>query len=155
MRPASLAEVAQIGQKDPASFWMACDEFCDGFYLQYPDKTAMRLRLEQPPELTHVPLLDAWIGAVGEHLALRWGLERLAWVDRPEHFALVDPVFMPPSKALEMILIAESPSSFRSRMIFTRAEPLMRARFPGGVSKVQMPWSEDNEPADFQSAGRE
>ena len=40
------------------------------------------------------------------------------------------------------IVIVESPPAFRSRLIFTGAEPLARARFPAGVprAKVALPW---------------
>ncbi len=92
---------------------------------------------------------DAWIGAIGEHLAQRWGLKIPAWTQRPGHFALKTPVFMPPSKALQTLLICESPAAFRSRLIFTFAEPLERARFPKGVARVRMPWDDraSREPA--------
>ena len=52
------------------------------------------------------------------------------------------PVYMPPSKALQSLLIAESPPAFRSRLIFTGAEPLERARFPRGVERIRMPWDD-------------
>jgi hypothetical protein len=34
---------------------------------------------------------------------------------------------------------AESPSAFRSRMIFTFVEPLQRARFPRNVARICRP----------------
>jgi hypothetical protein len=79
-------------------------------------------------------LIDAWIGATGEHLAQRWGLRVPAWCHRPEHYALKDPAFFPPSQALRGVLIVESPPAFRSRLLFTRVEPLDRARFPQGTA---------------------
>ncbi len=140
MRPATLAEVAGIAASDPAYFSMALDEFCDAFYLDYPDKTRMQAHIDPAPPIIGNAEADTWIGAVGEHLALRWGLSVPAWTARPAHFALKEPVFMPPSKALATLMIAESPPAFRSRLIFTFAEPLERARFPAGVERVRMPW---------------
>jgi hypothetical protein len=61
-----------------------------------------------------------------------------AWTQRPEHFALERPVFHPDSRALRGVLIVESPPAFRSRLIFTRVEPLDRARFPAGVARAQL-----------------
>jgi hypothetical protein len=68
---------------------------------------------------------------VGEHLAQRWGLEIPSWTRRPEHFSLDRPAFIPDSSpALRAHAFFHSPKAFRSRMIFTFAEPLQRARFP-------------------------
>jgi hypothetical protein len=52
---------------------MALDEFVDEFYLDHPDKMAQQRRLDNPPSVAN-HLIDAWIGAAGEHLAQRWGL---------------------------------------------------------------------------------
>jgi hypothetical protein len=141
-RPQTLAEVAHIVRAKGCDFAMPLDEFCDEFYLDHPDKAAQQRRLDPVPEPVGDALADAWIGAVGEHLAQRWGLRVPSWTQRAAHFALRDPHFMPPSKALRGVVIVESPPAFRSRLIFTRAEPLARARFPAGVprAKVSLPW---------------
>jgi hypothetical protein len=118
---------------------MALDEFVHEFYLDHPDKAAQQLRLDPISELIGDPAIDAWIGAAGEHLAQRWGLRVPAWTRRPGHFALEEPLFLPASPALRGIVIVESPPAFRSRLIFTRVEPLARARFPSGVIKAQVP----------------
>lgn len=151
-RPQNLAEVARIAHKDISDFAMALDEFVDEFYLDHPDKAAQQRRLDPIPEPVGDALVDAWIGAAGEHLAQRWGLRVPAWCCRPEHDALEDPHFYPPSRALRGLLIVESPPAFRSRLLFTRAEPLARARFPAGVPRAQVPleWpppEEEVEPA--------
>jgi hypothetical protein len=90
-------------------FGMACNEFCDTFYLAYPDRRRMQSHIDPVPDITDDAEKDAWIGAIGEHLALRWGLTVPEWTTRAMHFALMEPVFMPPSKALRQLLIAESP----------------------------------------------
>ena len=112
-RPASLDEVIAVSV---GAFGMACDEFCDAFYLDYPDKARMQAHLDPAPPLSGDPERDARIGAIGEHLALRWALEVPRWTARAGHFALRSPVYMPPSRALQSLLIAESPPAFRSRL---------------------------------------
>jgi hypothetical protein len=141
-RPQTLAEVAQIARTRAADFAMALDEFTDEFYLDHPDKTTQQQRIDPVPEVVGDARIDAWIGAAGEHLAQRWGLRVPAWTQRPEHFALETPIFMPDSRALRGVLIVESPPAFRSRLIFTRVEPLARARFPADVprARVALEW---------------
>ena len=114
-RPQTLAEVAQVARARASDFAMALDEFADEFYLDHPDKAAQQRRLDPVPEMVGDPLIDAWIGAAGEHLAQRWGLRVPGWTQRPEHFALEQPAFHPDSRALRGVLIVESPPAFRSR----------------------------------------
>jgi hypothetical protein len=152
-RPQTLAEVARIVRANGFDYAMPLDEFCDEFYLDHPDKAAQQRRINPVPERVGDALADAWIGAVGEHLALRWGLSVPDWTHRAAHFALEKPHFLPPSTALRGIVIVESPPAFRSRLIFTRAEPLARARFPADVPRAKVPltWpppDETDEPAD-------
>ena len=141
-RPQTLVDVARIVRASPADYAMPLDEFCDEFYLDHPDKAAQQRRIDPVPEPVGDALADAWIGAVGEHLALRWGLRVPAWTHRPAHFALDEPHFAPAAKAMRGVVLVESPPAFRSRLIVTRAEPLARARFPAGVprAKVALPW---------------
>ena len=138
-RPQNLAEVAHITRTNAADFAMALDEFADEFYLDHPDKAAQQRRLDPIPEPVGDALIDAWIGATGDRLAQRWGLRVPRWSYRPEHNALKDPHFYPPSHAVRGILIVESPPAFRARLLFTRVEPLARARFPQGVPRAKVP----------------
>jgi hypothetical protein len=141
-RPQTLAEVAQIARAHPADFAMALDEFVDEFYLDHGNKPAQQDRLNAVPEPVGDPRIDAWIGAVGEHLAQRWKLDVPPWTRREQHSALEQPVFSPDSPALRGILIVESPPAFRSRLLFVRVEPLQRARFPAGIDRaaVALEW---------------
>jgi hypothetical protein len=141
-RPQTLAEVAQIARAHSSDFAMALDEFVDEFYLDHGDKVAQQQRLNAAPEPVGDPRIDAWIGAVGEP----------AWTQRDYHFALEQPVFSPDSAALRGVLIVESPPAFRSRLVFVRAEPLQRARFPAGIERaaVALEWPKDTK--DKQSA---
>jgi hypothetical protein len=83
--------------------------------------------------------MDAWIGAVGEHLARRWDLAVPAWTRRPFHYALSRPRFVPDNRVLRGALIVMSPPAFRARLLFTIAEPLRRARFPRDVERIGYP----------------
>ena len=138
-RPQNLHEVALTTIAGIKSFGNAIDEFIDVFYLDHPDKARQQRRLNEPPAIVGDPFIDAWIGAVGEHLARRWNLEVPAWTRRSEHYLLSRPTFVPDSKALRGTLTTESPPAFRSRMIFTFVEPLQRARFPRDVERIRRP----------------
>jgi hypothetical protein len=138
-RPQTLAEVASIAGADRSKFALALDEFVDEFYLDHPHKSVQQRRLDPIPEAVGDAAIDAWIGAAGEHLAERWGLLVPRWTGRAVHFALEKPLFLPPSRALRGVLIVESPAAFRSRLIFTRAEPLARARFPRDAVRARVP----------------
>ena len=138
-RPQTLAEVASIARADRSAFAMALDEFVDEFYLDHPQKAVQQHRLDAVPEAVGDAAIDAWIGAAGEHLAQRWGLAVPPWTQREVHFALETAVFAPPSRALRGVLIVESPPAFRSRLIFTRVEPLARARFPRDAVRARVP----------------
>jgi hypothetical protein len=126
-RPQTLAEAAALSLAGNKPFGHAVDELLDEFYL-HPD--VRQARIDDAPVSTGDALHDAWLGAVGEHLARRWGLQVPAWAERPQHFRMTAPRFFPPSAALRGYLYFESPLAFRRRMIFTTPEPLQRARFP-------------------------
>jgi hypothetical protein len=151
-RPQTLADVARRSREAPCEFSIALNEFADEFYLDHPDKAAQQRRIDPVPEPVGEPLIDALIGAVGEHLAQRWGLRVPDWTQRPVHFAIEEPRFLPGSRALRGVLIVESPPAFRSRLIFTGAEPLDRARFPKGVVRARVPldWPP---PREFEEPG--
>ena len=106
-------------------FDLALSEFLDEFYT-HPD--ARQLMIAGEPR-TIGQFEDAWLGAVGEHLARRWSLEIPTWVDQPYRF-LDRPFFAGGLEGLKAILLAESPLAFRKRQIFVEAEPLRRARMP-------------------------
>ena len=126
MRPTSLKEAVDrivAGQN-----WVdAVSEFLDEFYTSSP---AERQRMiGEEPRQTGVAFQDAFIGAVGEHLARRWGLEIPAWTDDPDRF-LNEPSFPEYMELAKPVFLRDSPIGFRRRLIFTEAEPLRRARFP-------------------------
>jgi hypothetical protein len=126
--PRTLLDVAEVARGGRTLFDLALSEFLDEFYTRPGARQAMIA--EEPPALGRFE--DAWLGAVAEHLARRWGLEIPTWVDQPHRF-LDRPFFAGGLESLKAILLAESPLAFRKRQIFVEAEPLRRARMPGGA----------------------
>lgn len=130
IRPTSLSEaVFSFGQ----DFSLALDEFLDEFYMAYPDRELMQTMISTPPALTGDMFKDAYVGAVGEHLARRWGLYIPDWTNDPGREGGNVPSFVPSLETLRPILLVESPYAFRRRNIFTSEEPLQRARWPRDV----------------------
>ncbi|HEV2348498.1 MAG TPA: hypothetical protein VG028_01500 [Terriglobia bacterium] len=130
MRPASLKDAVDriIGGESGMD---AIKEFLDEFYLSGPaDRQRM---IGEEPGLTGKPFQDAYVGAVGEHLARRWGLDVPAWADDPHRF-LHTPHFPDYMEFAKPVFLRDSPIAFRRRLIFTEAEPLRRARFPKNES---------------------
>jgi hypothetical protein len=125
-QPATLAEVARRVNRGEQPYDLALPEFLDMFYMNVDRRTAM---IEEEPEPLADPIRHAFFGAIGEHLARRWGLPIPAWTSDPSRF-LKRPYFATPFEALKAMYIAESPIAFRRRLIFTEAEPLRRARMP-------------------------
>lgn len=138
-RPQTLADVARRALEAPSDLSVALNEFMDEFYLDHPRKAAQQQRIDPVPPSIGDPFMDTLIGAVGEHLAQRWGLRVPDWTRRALHFALEQPRFLPDSRALRGALIVESPPAFRARLIFTGAEPLDRARFPADSARARVP----------------
>ena len=121
-RPDTLAEVARRAEAG-RSFGSALSEFLDEFY-RHPERRAAMIA-DEPPTLAE----HAALGAVGEHLARRWGLAVPAWTDDPSRF-LHEPYFTTSIENLKAMLLVQSPLAFRRRLIFTEADPLRRARMP-------------------------
>jgi hypothetical protein len=80
MRPESLRETVDR-VIEGYGFFHAVNEFLDEFYLSGP--SARQRMIGEEPKLTGVAFQDAYVGAVGEHLARRWGLDIPAWADDP------------------------------------------------------------------------
>ena len=152
-RPQSLREVSAVAGGEPDALAVALREFLDEFYLDHPDKAAQARRLAEPVEIVGEAFTDAWIAATGEHLARRWGLEVPPWTRRREHDLLTRPRFVPDMPSVRGMLIVMSPPAFRSRLLFTVAEPLMRARFPRDVPRIKMPLAWPPKPGRLPAAG--
>ncbi|MBM3224873.1 MAG: hypothetical protein FJZ47_13860 [Candidatus Tectomicrobia bacterium] len=126
-RPATLAGVAQR-RKQGEDWSRLLREFLDVFYAALPSGEAAACLAEAPAPLDD-PQEHAMLGAIGEHLARRWGLIIPIWTEDPSRF-LTRPYFTTPLEGLKALLLVESPLAFRRRLIFTEAEPLRRARMP-------------------------
>ena len=122
-RPASLEEVAdRTSRGEP--FDPLLREFLDAFYGGTSDTMASAIAAA-PRNIGPVP--DAYLAAVAEHLALRFGLAVPPWVETPERF-LIEPFFAGGFESLKAILLVESPLAFRRRQIFVSANALSRPR---------------------------
>jgi len=127
-RPGTLAEALQWQIEKPEEGRTALAGFLDEFYLD-GDRENRLARLQTSPSLVDDSRVNALFGAIGEHLCRRWKLGiPPKWTEAEERF-LHEPYFMGPER-MKPFLIAESPSAFRRRFIFTEAEPLRRARMP-------------------------
>ena len=131
VRPVTLIEVSQRVNTGEDSESRALSEFLDTFYvyLRQGNVQAAQAAIDGEPEPLADAIAHAHLGAVGEHLALRWGLKVPAWTHHRSRF-LKRAHFTTPLEGLKALCLAESPTAFRRRMIFTEAEPLRRARFP-------------------------
>jgi hypothetical protein len=121
-RPATLQEVSTRALAGEA-FDPLLREFLDTFYSAKPEKMAAAIR-GAPARIGAVH--DAYLAAVAEHLALRFGLEVPRWTEGSERF-LAEPFFAGGLETLKAILLAESPLAFRRRQIFVSANALSRA----------------------------
>ena len=142
-RPSTLVEVAEAARVSNTDFRVALAGFLDSFYTDLPGRQRM---IDAEPPLTGVPITDAYLGAVGEHLARRWGLVIPPWTDDPRRM-LDQPVFAGGIEALKAMLLVQSPLAFRRRMIFVEHEPLRRARMPVSRSDGYSADSGRTEPA--------
>jgi len=147
MRPNSLKEaVARMGQQ---GFFPPLDEFLDQFYLA-EERQAF---INDEPRFTGDAWQDAYIGAVAEHLARRWGLMIPPWVDDPRRF-LDTPCFADDAQWAKPVLLRDSPIAFRRRLIFTEAEPLRRARFPRPTAEDSRRYAEGQSAERAGQSGR-
>jgi hypothetical protein len=131
--PITLAEVVRRYKADGAdeegNFAVLLDEFLDVFYSE-PAAAQRQAMLDEEPPRIGSERLDAYVGAVGEHLARRWDLMVPRWSAQTFR-EVAEPWFVGMmGQGLSGLLLVESPIAFRRRRIFTEAEPLRRARMP-------------------------
>jgi hypothetical protein len=122
-RPKTLHEVSRRALSGVQAFDTAILEFLDFFY----SNPAMRpASLAGRPEKLDA-VRDAYVSAVAEHLAHRYGLPVPAWADR-HGFDLTRPYFAGGLESLKATLLVESPTAFRRRMLFVSKDALDRPR---------------------------
>jgi len=128
MRPPSLEEAVErilVGEEER----IPIVEFLDTFYLAHGQTDKQQAMIDTPPPVTGKQPLDSYVGAIGEHLARRWGLMVPSWVEDKCRF-LDTPVWADDLQLMKPLLLRDSPIAFRRRLIFAEAEPLRRGRFP-------------------------
>ncbi len=137
-KPRSLADVSELIRGNPDWFHHALDQFEEAFY-QEPIRGVQQAMLDPAPVPLELTWNDAWIGAVGEHLAQRWGLRVPEWTQEAAFMGNGVPDFRSTESIARDIAIVETPPAFRRRLLFTTAEPLTSAKFPSHM-KVRMPY---------------
>jgi len=122
-RPGSLREVARRVKSGEEDFDLAIREFLDAFYASCEPRAAA---IAERPELID-PLRDAYIAAVAEHLARTHDLPIPAWTETQGN-DLHRPFFAGGLESLKGVLLAESPTAFRRRLLFVSENALSRPR---------------------------
>jgi hypothetical protein len=124
-RPKTLREVARRVIASEQEFDTAVLEFLDSFYSG-PERRVYAIG-ERPERIDAVR--DAYLSAVAEHLAKSYGLAVPEWTETQGN-ELRSPFFAGGLEALKGVLIAESPTAFRRRLLFVSKNALSRARQP-------------------------
>jgi hypothetical protein len=122
-RPKTLREVARRVRNGEQKFDPAVLEFLDSFYAN-PEQRASAIA--EPPDLIDA-LRDAYLAAVAEHLANSYGLPVPEWTETQGH-DLHKPFFAGGLESLKGVLVAESPTAFRRRLLFVSKNALSRPR---------------------------
>jgi len=121
-RPLSIAEIAERVSCGTQHFDLAVREFLDSWQAMTRDDRQAALS-EEPLAVGRVE--DAYLAALAEHLAAADRLVVPAWTEAPRRF-LREPFFAGGLESLKAILLVESPSAFRRRLIFISADALSR-----------------------------
>ena len=130
-RPQSLREVV-ARSADGEEFSYLLSSFLDTFYrhVQRNERPAALAAVMDEPQLGENERHNAYVAAIAEYLARRWGLSEIpAWTDHPARF-LKRPMFDQPSARSRALYLVESPAAFRRRLIFVETVPLRRASMP-------------------------
>ena len=122
-RPKTLHEVSSRARNGSQRFDPAVLEFLDVFYANPASR--IEAIAERPCELDATR--DAYLSALGEHLARKFGLPSPAWTDQ-HGFDLRRPFFAGGLESLKATLLVESPTAFRRRLIFISKDALSRPR---------------------------
>jgi hypothetical protein len=122
-RPRTLREVARRVKDGEQEFDTAVLEFLDSFYA---DLNLRPSAIVDRPDLID-ELRDAYLSAVAEHLAKTYGLLVPEWTETQGN-DLHKPFFAGGLESLKGMLVAESPTAFRRRLLFVSKDALSRPR---------------------------
>jgi hypothetical protein len=117
---AGVAERARAGE----GFRHAVRDFLDEFPLR-PDDAARSEAIVRRPEPTGDPRHDAYLGALAEHIAVLYGIERPAWSIEPGRF-LETWWFVSDVPGFRAIAIAQTPAAFLRHGVFVPERSLHR-----------------------------
>jgi len=122
-KPGSLAEVVRRVRAGEQKFDPSLREFLDSFYA---NSDSRQQAIEERP--TSIDALhDAYVAAVAEHLARVYRLQIPVWSETHGN-GLHEPFFAGGLQSLKGILVAESPTAFRRRLLFVSKDALSRPR---------------------------
>jgi hypothetical protein len=122
-RTRTLLKVSRRAIARTQAFDPAVREFLDEFYSHPADRQEA---IQRRPDLID-DVKDAYLAAVAEHLAAKYGLAAPGWVEghgRPLSRAF----FAGGLESLKAILTVESPAAFRRRLLFVGKDALDRPR---------------------------
>jgi hypothetical protein len=105
-------------------FRPAVRDFLDEFGLRDGDRSRLE-SIARRPEPTGERRLDAYLGALAEHLAGLHGLERPDWSIEPDRF-LESFWFVSEVPGFRAVAIAQTPAAFRRRGVFVPERSLHR-----------------------------
>lgn len=122
-KPATLGEAVRRVKAGERTFDPSLREFLNSFYAN-PDQRPRAIE-ERPASLDAVH--DAYVAAVAEHLARVYGLPIPEWSENHGN-GLHEPFFAGGLQSLKGVLLAESPTAFRRRLLFVSKDALSRPR---------------------------
>jgi hypothetical protein len=115
--------VARRVKNDEQDFDTAVLEFLDSFYSHR--ETRAQAIADPPPRID--ALRDAYLAAVAEHLAQCSGIQVPDWTETQGN-DLHRPFFAGGLESLKGVLLVESPTAFRRRLLFVSQNALSRPR---------------------------
>lgn len=122
-RPQSIAEIA-LQATGAGDFDCLVAEFLDEFKLHPSFEHIRKEPLFLNGRFEKGEIMDAYLGAVAEHLADKNGFPCPPWAEKR---GLPHPWFTHPSANLRAVLLIESPTAFRKRNLFVSENALNRA----------------------------
>jgi hypothetical protein len=122
-KPKTLCEVVRRVKVGEQTFDPSLREFLDVFYTRPAERAAALQHRPDSIDAVH----DAYVAAVGEHLARSFGLDIPQWTETHGN-ALHEPFFAGGLQSLKGVLVAESPTAFRRRLLFVSRDALSRPR---------------------------
>lgn len=122
-KPTTLSDVVRRVRAGEQKFDPSVREFLDWFYM-HPHARQQAIE-ERPASIDAVH--DAYAAAVAEHLARVYGLQIPEWTEVHGN-GLREPFFAGGLQSLKGVLVAESPTAFRRRLLFVSKDALSRPR---------------------------